>query len=153
MQTLKVAKAAVHFSSVTLWCIVRSAVKSLDSHSVPREIVWYFRSSFHNMEKGYFSASFTHGASAACAGSAPHRDQHLHSLMSTVNKNPVIVIQELKYCLEWELCSEVLYEYYKLLLPQVGLPSGLSWRSDLSMSAHALWSSSFSLHGKVKRGI
>lgn len=38
------------------------------------------------MEKGYFSASVTHGASAARAGSAPHRDQHLHSLMSPVNK-------------------------------------------------------------------
>lgn len=38
------------------------------------------------MEKGYFSASVTHGASAARAGSAPYRDQHLHSLMSPVNK-------------------------------------------------------------------
>lgn len=56
--------------------------------------------SVHNMEKGYFPASVTHGASAAHAGSAPLRDQHLHSLMSTGNKKPVIVIQELKYCLE-----------------------------------------------------
>lgn len=38
------------------------------------------------MEKGYFSASVTHGASAARAGSAPHRDQHSHSLTSPVNK-------------------------------------------------------------------
>lgn len=82
--------------------------------------------SFHNTEKGYFPVSVTHRASASRAGPAPHRDQHLHSLMSTVNKNPVIVIQESKYCLEWEVCSEVLYEYYKLLLPQAGLLSGLS---------------------------
>lgn len=63
---------------------------------MPREIVWLFQViPFHNIEKGYFSASVTHGASAAHAGSAPHRDQHLHSPMSTVNKKPVTVIQEL----------------------------------------------------------
>lgn len=62
---------------------------------MPREMVWDFRSYLPIIWKKVIFQPQLLTVHQLLVLDLPHRDQHLHSLMSTVNKKPVIVIQEL----------------------------------------------------------